>query len=249
MTGTVPEALDEVPWERLKAVLGRRPAEELRRALRRLVLKGGAATEEDCHPLSDCFGLGTARVSPVATAALPFLVALAADPETGARAVLVQLLANSSRAAAEAGPDRVAVGAGRRRRLRRRRPVPAGRSCHDGCGVGAPDSGGASEGEAGAGGRVVGPVGAGSGSEGTGRPGEGTAEAEGPGGKGTVVEEVAGGGLLAGRGEGGAAGEAGPAGTAGRSDRATRTATAHGSADAAAARSSRRRAARRRIRR
>jgi len=79
------EALDEVPWERRESALGDHPPEEMRRALRNLVLKGGAATEEDCYPLFDCCALGTGRVASAATAALPFVVALARDREVGAR--------------------------------------------------------------------------------------------------------------------------------------------------------------------
>lgn len=90
MAGIVLETLDDVPWERLESALGHYPAKEMRRALRRLALKGGAATEEDCYPLFDCFALSTGRVASVATAALPFVVALADDPDMGARATLVQ---------------------------------------------------------------------------------------------------------------------------------------------------------------
>ncbi|MFJ6890058.1 hypothetical protein ACIQRC_35165 [Streptomyces californicus] len=110
MAGVALEALDDVPWERLESALGHYPAEEMRRALRRLALKGGAATEEDCYPLFDCFALGTGRVASAATAALPFVVALARDPDMGARATLVQLLASLSKAAAEATPGMVDAG-------------------------------------------------------------------------------------------------------------------------------------------
>ncbi len=99
-----------MPWERLESALGLHPPREMRRALRRLALKGGAATEEDCYPLFDCFGLGTGRVASVATAALPFVVALAGDPGMGARATLVQLLAGLSEMAAEADPGLVDAG-------------------------------------------------------------------------------------------------------------------------------------------
>ncbi|WP_405683708.1 hypothetical protein OG204_01070 [Streptomyces sp. NBC_01387] len=110
MAGIVLETLDDVPWERLESALGQHPAKEMRRALRRLALKGGAATEEDCYPLFDCFALSTGRVASVATAALPFVVALADDPDMGARATLVQLLASLSKAAAEADPGLVDAG-------------------------------------------------------------------------------------------------------------------------------------------
>lgn len=104
------EALDDVPWERLESALEHHPAKEMRSALRRLSLKGGAATEDDCFPLFDCFALGTGRVASVATAALPFVVALAGDPDMGARTALVQLLASLSKAAAEAEPGQVDAG-------------------------------------------------------------------------------------------------------------------------------------------
>ncbi|WPO69140.1 hypothetical protein [Streptomyces sp. KN37] len=110
MAGIELEALDDMPWERLESALGHYPPKEMRRALRRLALKGGAATEEDCYPLFDCFGLGTGRVASVATAALPFVVALAGDPGMGARATLVQLLAGLSEMAAEADPGLVDAG-------------------------------------------------------------------------------------------------------------------------------------------
>ncbi|MFJ5033513.1 hypothetical protein ACIQB5_36825 [Streptomyces sp. NPDC088560] len=110
MAGMALKALDEVPWERLESALGHHPAEEMRDALRRLALKGGAATEEDCYPLFGCFALGTGRVAAVATAALPFVVALAGDPGMGARVTLVRLLASLSEAAAEADPGRVDAG-------------------------------------------------------------------------------------------------------------------------------------------
>ncbi|MER6126312.1 hypothetical protein ABT173_27560 [Streptomyces sp. NPDC001795] len=104
------EALDDVPWDRLESALEHHPAKEMRRALRRLALKGGAATEEDCCPLFDCFALGTGRVASVATAALPFVVALADDPGMGARTTLVELLASLSKVAAEAEPGLVDPG-------------------------------------------------------------------------------------------------------------------------------------------
>ncbi|MFI8372029.1 hypothetical protein [Streptomyces sp. NPDC085466] len=110
MAGIALEALDDAPWERLESALGHHPPKEMRRTLRRLALKGGAATEEDCYPLFDCFALGTGRVASVATAALPFVVALAGDQDMGARATLVQLLASLSKAAAEADPGLVDTG-------------------------------------------------------------------------------------------------------------------------------------------
>ena len=104
------EALDDVPWERLETAVALHPAEEMPRALRHLALKGGAATEEVCYFLFDCFGVGRGHVASVATGALPFLVALAGDADMGARATLVQLLATLSKTAAEADPGLVDAG-------------------------------------------------------------------------------------------------------------------------------------------
>ncbi|WP_327270922.1 HEAT repeat domain-containing protein [Streptomyces sp. NBC_01224] len=104
------EALDDMPWERLESTLGNHAVKELRRALRGLALKGEAAAEEDCYPLFDCLAVGTGRVASVATAALPFVVALAGNPGMGGRATLVQLLASLSKTAAEAEPGLVDVG-------------------------------------------------------------------------------------------------------------------------------------------
>lgn len=121
---TVGEALDELPWERLEPALGREPAAELRRTLWRLARKGAAATEEDCGPLFDCVAPDPRGVTAVATAALPFVVALAGHPDMGARVTLVQLLTGLSGAAAEAGE--AAVDAGWHEAWRRHRPRLAG---------------------------------------------------------------------------------------------------------------------------
>ena len=110
VAGTVLDALDDVPWARLESALEQHPPKEMRRALRRLARQGGEATEEDCYPLYDCFTLGIGRVASVATAALPFVVALAGDPDMGARISLVQLLTTLSEKAAEADPDLVDAG-------------------------------------------------------------------------------------------------------------------------------------------
>ncbi|MEU8686513.1 hypothetical protein [Streptomyces sp. NPDC048611] len=121
MARTVREALDEVAWERLASTLGHGPAAELQGALRGLVSRGAAATEKDCDPLFVCVALGTGRVTPVATAALPLVVALAADPDMGARASLVQLLTGLAEEAAAVGEERVDPGwheAWRRQRTR-----------------------------------------------------------------------------------------------------------------------------------
>ncbi|MFD4372451.1 hypothetical protein [Streptomyces sp. NPDC058486] len=125
------DALGEVPWARLESAVEDFPPKEMRRALRRLVLKGGAATEDDCYDLFDCFAPGAGRVASVETAALPFVVALARDPESGARATLVELLASLARGAERADPARVDAGWREAWRLQRPRiralladPVP-----------------------------------------------------------------------------------------------------------------------------
>ncbi|SFF67127.1 hypothetical protein [Streptomyces mirabilis] len=110
VTGMSLEALDAVPWDRLESALPRHPVEEVPRALRRLALAGGAATEEHCSPLYWCLAAGNGRVPSAATAALPFVVALAADPGTGARVDLVGLLVSLKRAAKRARPDLVDEG-------------------------------------------------------------------------------------------------------------------------------------------
>lgn len=104
------DALDDVPWERLESALEQHPPKEMRRALRRLALKGGSATEADCYPLYDCFALGIGRVASVSTAALPFVVDLAGDPDMGARVSLVQLLTSLSTKAAEVDSGLVDAG-------------------------------------------------------------------------------------------------------------------------------------------
>ncbi|WP_371574408.1 hypothetical protein [Streptomyces sp. NBC_01314] len=92
------EALDAVPWDRLEWVDPKVSPKEVRRVLRLLFRKGPESTEDDCWPLFDNLGTQVYGVPSVATAALPFVVALAADPRTGARATLAELLAVLSRA-------------------------------------------------------------------------------------------------------------------------------------------------------
>ncbi|MEU6674007.1 hypothetical protein [Streptomyces sp. NPDC046925] len=124
--------MDDVPWQRLESVLGHSAAAQLRQALRDLVLRGRAATEEDCYPLYDCLSRNTGRAAPAATAMLPCVVALAGVPDTGdTRIALVQLL-TSCKAAAEADPDRADSGWHEAWRLQRPRiqallddPLPA----------------------------------------------------------------------------------------------------------------------------
>ncbi|MCZ1002638.1 hypothetical protein O1M63_38955 [Streptomyces mirabilis] len=90
------------------------PGREGARALRRPALAGGAATEEYCYPLYSCLITGNGRVPSAATAALPFVVALAADPEAGARVDLVGLLVAFAHATRTARPDLVDAGGPRR---------------------------------------------------------------------------------------------------------------------------------------
>ncbi|MFE7492728.1 hypothetical protein [Kitasatospora sp. NPDC057541] len=94
MTGTLLEALDAVVWEGLATAHPVDSVDDVSRALRRLALTSTAATEEDCYPL---YSLITreGRATPTATAvALPFVVALAADPalSTAVRVELIELL-------------------------------------------------------------------------------------------------------------------------------------------------------------
>ncbi|MEL5955952.1 hypothetical protein AADR41_14480 [Streptomyces sp. CLV115] len=97
MARTVGEMLDELPWEQLESELGRDAAAESRRAPRRPADKGASATEEDRGPLSDCVAPDLRGVTAVATAALPFVAALAGHPDMGARATLVRSSAESDR--------------------------------------------------------------------------------------------------------------------------------------------------------
>lgn len=104
------EALEDVPWDRLESALPQHPVTGVPRALRRLALAGGAATDEDCAPLFYCLAAGNGRVPSAATAALPFVLALAADPGVAVRVSLVDLLACMCRTAATAEPDGVDEG-------------------------------------------------------------------------------------------------------------------------------------------
>ncbi|MEU0255752.1 hypothetical protein ABZ299_25400 [Streptomyces sp. NPDC006184] len=104
MAGTSVEAVDAVDWSRLRTgVPEHHPVKEVPRALRRLVRRGPAATEEDCHPLYSCLFTPGGGLPSAAAAALPFLTALASDPAHGARVTLVELLGALNGAASEAG--------------------------------------------------------------------------------------------------------------------------------------------------
>lgn len=92
VTGISLEALDAVVWEGLEKGHSIHAVEDVPRALRQLALAGAEAREEDCDPLY-CLVTREGCATPSATAvALPFVVALAADPAMGARVALVELL-------------------------------------------------------------------------------------------------------------------------------------------------------------
>ncbi|MER6031933.1 hypothetical protein [Streptomyces sp. NPDC001851] len=104
MAGTSVDAVDAVDWSRFRTgVPEHHPVQEVPRALRRLVRRGPAATEEDCHPLYSCLFVPGGGLPSAAAAALPFLTALASDPANGARVTLVELLGALNGAAREAG--------------------------------------------------------------------------------------------------------------------------------------------------
>ncbi|ANS69616.1 hypothetical protein SLINC_7392 [Streptomyces lincolnensis] len=86
------EALDTVPWERLESADPNVPAKEVRRVMRRLVRKGPESTDRDCWPLFSALAGTSDAPSALTTAVVPFVVALAADPRTGARSTLVELM-------------------------------------------------------------------------------------------------------------------------------------------------------------
>ncbi|MCK8680196.1 hypothetical protein [Streptomyces lichenis] len=108
-------AVDEVPWERVVSEVGRSPAGELRRGLRRLVRKGRQATEEDaCEPFERMsYGYSmraTGDGAVLATVLLPVLVALAGDPELGCRTSFVDDLVGLHEEVAGARPEDVDAG-------------------------------------------------------------------------------------------------------------------------------------------
>ncbi|GAA2280253.1 hypothetical protein GCM10010430_77800 [Kitasatospora cystarginea] len=92
VTGMSLEALDSVAWDELETAHPREPVEDIPRALRLLALAGAGATEENCYPLYSLVTRDGGRTPSAAAAALPFVIALAADPAMGARVALVELL-------------------------------------------------------------------------------------------------------------------------------------------------------------
>ncbi|MFI1441865.1 hypothetical protein [Streptomyces fructofermentans] len=102
--GKLLEALNAVAWDRLGAGGPADPVQDVPRALRRLVSAGPEAKEEHCRPLHSLVTRDGDDTPPAAAAALPFVIALAADSAMGARTELVDVLA-SMWAPALAGED------------------------------------------------------------------------------------------------------------------------------------------------
>jgi len=86
------EALDSVAWDELETAHPHHPVEDVPRTLRLLALAGAEATEENCYPLYSFVTRDGGGTPSAAAAALPFVVALAADPAMGTRVALVELL-------------------------------------------------------------------------------------------------------------------------------------------------------------
>ncbi|WP_158690436.1 hypothetical protein [Streptomyces sp. PsTaAH-124] len=104
MAGAGPGGPGGMTADRLGAMLGEVQDKEARRALKRVLRKGGEAAEEDCHPLFGSLVRGTGGLASDATVALPVVLALACDPGMGARVTLVELVACLAKAAAGPGP-------------------------------------------------------------------------------------------------------------------------------------------------
>ncbi|WP_404961456.1 HEAT repeat domain-containing protein [Streptomyces sp. 147326] len=99
--GEMWEALDAVDWRALEAVGPDHPATDVPKVLRRIARADATTRPEaveraygDLQDLLLAPGQTLGRGTDVGTAALPFLVDLALDPETAARPVLVDLLAH-----------------------------------------------------------------------------------------------------------------------------------------------------------
>ncbi|MFZ3471079.1 HEAT repeat domain-containing protein [Streptomyces sp. 4.24] len=112
MTGFSTDVLDAVAWDRFASGAGplseEYPVSEVPRALRRLARPGGAGKDGDRDTLGICLGLWSGEVTPAATAALPFMMALAGDPAVGERVALLEMLVTLVGTAARAEPARVA---------------------------------------------------------------------------------------------------------------------------------------------
>ena len=92
VTGMSLEALDSVAWDDLETAHPHDPVQKVPQTLRLLALAGAEATEDSCDPLYSLVTRDGGRTPSAAAAALPFVVALAADPALGARVALVELL-------------------------------------------------------------------------------------------------------------------------------------------------------------
>ncbi|MER6775964.1 MULTISPECIES: HEAT repeat domain-containing protein [unclassified Streptomyces] len=104
VTGALSKALDAVVWDGLETRPETDPVEDVARALRRLASAGTQAVEEDCYPLYSLVTRDGCETPSAAAVALPFVIALAADPAMGVRVDLVDLLA-AMHAPALAGED------------------------------------------------------------------------------------------------------------------------------------------------
>ncbi|MFG2694329.1 hypothetical protein [Kitasatospora sp. NPDC048407] len=87
------DALDAVEWAGLETARRSDPVEAVPQTLRHLAQAGAAATEEDCDPLYRLCPRSPRQLPSAAPVAAPFLLALATDPDMGARRALTELLA------------------------------------------------------------------------------------------------------------------------------------------------------------
>ncbi|MGF1427013.1 hypothetical protein [Kitasatospora sp. LaBMicrA B282] len=102
--GAFEAALDAVGWDGLETSHPMHPVEDIPRTLRLLAAAGAQATEEDTYPLYSLVTPEGSGTPSAAAAALPFVVALAADPAMGVRVTLAELLV-AMQAPALAGED------------------------------------------------------------------------------------------------------------------------------------------------
>ncbi|MFJ3877054.1 hypothetical protein ACIPW5_06300 [Streptomyces sp. NPDC090077] len=94
MTPEFLQALDAVVWDGLETGYPEEhPVRDVPRALRRLARAGAHAVADDHHALYSLVTRDGCETPSAAAVALPFVIALAADPATGARVDLVDLLA------------------------------------------------------------------------------------------------------------------------------------------------------------
>ncbi|AWZ04936.1 MULTISPECIES: hypothetical protein [unclassified Streptomyces] len=104
------DALDAVAWGRFESPSEEYPVSKVPRALRRLARADASASARDADRfvLDNCLALWSGEVTPAATAALPFVMALAGDPGVGERVALLEMLVILVGTAARAEPARVA---------------------------------------------------------------------------------------------------------------------------------------------